>query len=280
MSGASKKLILAKEKKDNEFYTLYEDIEKEIPFYKGHLKGKIIYMPCDNPELSNFWKFFKNNFKELELKKIIATHISLNGEKVFKTEFSGNKEIKRELKGNGGFETQECRNIMSKCDIIITNPPFSLFDNFINQIMEFNKNFLIIGHLTVLDRVYLFEKFKNKEIFTGNNRLNNFVNNNNEIKQVAALWYTNMPHETIKTSKIKTSKKNIEYTKYDNYDSIEVPKLELLRYYKEYEGNMGVPITFFIKHYDIDKYEVIDLIKPKLNGKDMFLRIIIKNKFK
>lgn len=274
MAGTSKKLQLAKEQKDDEFYTLYEDIEKEIPLYKEHLKGKIIYMPCDNPELSNFWKFFKNNFKELELKKIISTYISFNGEKVFKTEFSGNKEIKRELKGNGGFETQECRDIMSRCDIVITNPPFSLFNNFINQIMEFNKNFLIIGHITVLGRTYLFEKFKNKEIFTGNNQLNNFVHNN-EIKKVAALWYTNMYHETIKTSKI-----NIEYTKYDNYDSIEVPKLELLRYYKEYEGNMGVPITFFIKHYDIDKYEVIDSIRPKLNGKEIFSRIIIKNKFK
>ena len=125
----------SKQKKDDEYYTRYEDIEKQIELYKNELKNKIVYMNCDNPSFSNFWKYFHINFSKLQLKKIVATFLNNTS---FKAEYSGgndnniNEYNKTDLKWDGDFRSNECIEILNKCDIVITNPPFSLNREFIS----------------------------------------------------------------------------------------------------------------------------------------------------
>ena len=150
-------LIKAKKEKNDEFYTRYEDIEAEVSKYKEYFKNKVVYLNCDNKEKSMFWKFFELNFEDFQLKKLIATYYSETepvyayklelSEDFNKDGFIGQKDIvKTPLIGNGDFRSQECIDILKESDIVCTNPPFSLFREYIAQLMEYNKQFLIIGN--------------------------------------------------------------------------------------------------------------------------------------
>ena len=135
----------ASKNKNDEFYTQLSDIERELGHYKEHFKGKIIFLNCDDPEESNFWKYFSLNFKYLGLKKLIATHFE-TGKTSYKLEKNNGDTIKTPLKQNGDFRSPECIEILKEADIVVTNPPFSLFREYIAQLIQYDKNFIIIGN--------------------------------------------------------------------------------------------------------------------------------------
>ena len=145
----------AQKAKNDEFYTLYEDIEKELEYYTTSLAGKVIYCPCDNPAYSNFYKFFKDNFHKFQLKELIATFYSPDfnpldsftdplSKAPTKTIFDGTKERTYPLHSNGDFQSEDCQEILKQADIIVTNPPFSLFNEFMELLIAHNKKFLIL----------------------------------------------------------------------------------------------------------------------------------------
>lgn len=136
-------LHVSKSSKNDEFYTLYEDIEKEVKYYKEQLKNKVVYCNCDIAKVSNFFNYFYDNFKELELKQLITSGFNKDSKGVFSSYDGVNLNI-TELQGNGDFRSEECIELLKKCDIVVTNPPFSLFSSYILQLIEYNKKFLIL----------------------------------------------------------------------------------------------------------------------------------------
>ena len=140
----------AKNTKNDEFYTQLTDIDKELAHYKEHFRDKIVYCNCDDPTKSAFWKYFHQNFAELQLKKLISTHYNREMS-TYKMEYTGGDDnnietgIKTQLKGNGDFSSQECLDILDECDIVVTNPPFSLFKNYVPILIAQRKNFLLLG---------------------------------------------------------------------------------------------------------------------------------------
>ncbi|MDK2063343.1 adenine-specific methyltransferase EcoRI family protein [Aliarcobacter butzleri] len=275
-TAKNQNLHKAKQVKNDEFYTQIEDIEKELQHYKQHLKGKVVYCNCDDPEWSNFFGFFSLNFKKLGLKKLITTHYTKDSTS-YKLEMI-NEEIepvKTNLKEDGDFRSKECLELLKEADIVITNPPFSLFREFIDKLTEYNKKFLIIGGKNALTNKNTFKLFQENKIRTGVNEVRNFLTPNNEIKRVITCWFTNLEYEFKKQIKsMKTFKGNEEnYPKYDNYDAIEVS--ELKKFPIDYCGIMGVPITYLEKH-DPEKYELISTVSPYLDGKQKYKRVFIR----
>ena len=175
----------AKRAQDDEFYTRYEDIEAEVMKYRKQFRGKVVYLPCDDPaeKKSEFWSFFVNNFDAFGLKKLIATHYSEDG-KAYKIWIEGDTSgdgyiddgdaLQEDLIGNGDFRSPECIDILNECDIVCTNPPFSLFRDFVAWIHNANKQFLIIGRETAFSYQEIFRLFKSKEIWTGFNKVTIF----------------------------------------------------------------------------------------------------------
>jgi hypothetical protein len=163
MNKKNTNLQNAKKAKNDEFYTILSDIEKEMNYYKDYFKGKIVYCNCDDVRKSNFVKYFINNFDILGLKKLISTGYK-NDSKGVAFIYEGNKnEINiTELDGDGDFRSEECINFLKECDIVITNPPFSLFREFVAKLMEYNKKFLIIGDQNALTYKEIFPYIKNK----------------------------------------------------------------------------------------------------------------------
>jgi len=159
----NKNLSKAKKEKNDEFYTQYKDIEKEVIHYKDQLKGKVVYCNCDDPEFSNFWFYFKDHFVELGLKKLIVTFYDTN-KPVYKLYYTGGILVyKVPLKGNGDFRSDECIEILKQSDVVITNPPFSKFRNYIAQLMEYDKKFLVIGNQNAITYKEIFMLLKKKE---------------------------------------------------------------------------------------------------------------------
>ncbi len=279
------KLQSAKQEKNDEFYTRIEDIEKEMKHYKEQFNGKVIFLNCDDPEWSNFWKYFKAKFNEFNIKKLISTHY---GKKSYKLEIVDNVETKTFLEGNGDFRSEECIELLKNSDIIITNPPFSLFREYIKLILEHKKNFLIIGNLNALSYKDFFPLIHNNKIWIGQTgRVSSFFTNkqntNDSIKKIPSIWYTNLYNErrNKKLDLFKTYNEN-EYPKYDNYDAIEVSKTREIPI--DYNGVMGVPITF-IEVFNPKQFEIIKLVagssenpKARINGKDCYARVFIKRK--
>lgn len=263
----------AKDLKNNEFYTYYKDIEKEMELYKEFIKDKIIYLPCDNPYFSNFYKYFKDNFKYLELKKLICTYLDKES-KIYI--YDGEEEIIKDNE-NGDFRAECNKRFFKEADFIITNPPFSIKQELIDIIEEYNKNFILILPLTYISNVKCYKKLINREY-----KISNYVGkfyslNNNKTKDVNCYFINNIKE----FKKVQKPKMKIKFQKYDDYDAIECPKIEYLNLLKDYKGNIGVPITILlnIDNY-INDYDFIE-DKPtrfKLNGKDLFVRVIIRKK--
>ena len=262
----------AKKEKNDEFYTRYEDIEAEVSKYKEYFKNKVVYLNCDNKEKSMFWKFFELNFDAFQLKKLIATYYS-ETEPVYayKLELSedGHKDIvKTPLIGNGDFRSQECIDILKESDIVCTNPPFSLFREYVSQLMEYNKQFLIMGNQNAFTYKGIFSLIKDNKIWVGYTKPKEFfipAENGEGVvlsKKVGGItiWFTNIPNKKGNEPMILTAtyaeglNHREDYPKYDNYDAIEVSRCKNIPC--DYDGIMGVPITF-LNDYCPEQFELL-----------------------
>lgn len=302
----------AKSAKCDEFYTRYEDVEAELTNYSRFLHGKTVYCNCDDPERSNFWKYLYANFGVLGLKKLISTHYEADGPS-YRAEYDGGTVVAATpLKGSGDFRSEECVDILKTSDVVITNPPFSLFREYVAQLMEYGKKFLILGNMNAICYKEVFPLIKNNRIWLGYNSGNmrfqvpeDYTSSStvteNGIKYAKfgnTCWFTNMDvkyrHDGLwhKDGVFDNSQalcyyegNEDEYPKYDNYDAINVDKTKDIPI--DYEGIMGVPITWLDK-YSPDEFEIIGLDRytiPKdkliggragINGKPKYARIFIR----
>lgn len=268
-------LSRAKVNRNDEFYTQYKDIEQELQHYKHHFKNKTVYCNCDDPRKSNFSKYFQSNFKELELKKLIVSCYNTLGDKGLVLEYTGDKKTIEQLQGNGDFRNEENIDYLKKADIIVTNPPFSLFREYVAQLVEYDKKFLVIGSFNAIHYKEIFPSLKNNKMWIGyNTRIKEFVIPENSPKRTGqridkdgtryqelgnSTWYTNLGG-LIRREDILLSKEYYgneeDYPKYDNYDAIEVRRVANIP--KDYKGIMGVPITFMTK-YNPEQFEILGL---------------------
>ncbi len=282
----------AKDGKKDEFYTQLTDIEKEMKHYKDHFVGKTIYCNCDDPEWSNFFRFFALKFEDLKLKKLISTHFvysdmfvqgdaykleitrQLNLKSDGKLDFSDKEKTK--LKRNGDFSSSECVELLKEADIVVTNPTFSLFRQYVAQLVQYDKKFLIIGNVNAITYKEIFKLIKANNLWLGasihsgdrefgvpddyplnaaSSRIDEDGNKYIRVKGVR--WFTNLDykerHEDLILFKKYTPE---EYPTYDNYDAINVDVTKSIP--ADYEGVMGVPITFLDK-YNPEQFEVVGL---------------------
>ncbi len=357
---ANSNLTNAKKAKNDEFYTQYIDIQKEIEAYlefdTNIFRDKVVYCNCDDPFESNFFRYFVLNFNKLGLKKLITTSykpspkantqlglfgddktlpISKGRPKINANKFIINevkdtdgdgefnlKDIAEQLKANkhnewaplekdGDFRSLECVELLKQSDIVVTNPPFSLFREYVKQLFDYKKKFLIIGNINCITYKEIFQKIKSNEIWLGNGMgrwISGFIvpesydlygtearidkDGNRIVATNSCLWLTNLDHgrrhqplplmtaeDNLKYSRHKELKGKKSYDKYDNYDAIEVPFTDAIP--SDYLGVMGVPITFLDK-YSPDQFDIIG----SADDKDFYIpvfgkyigRIIIKNK--
>ena len=272
MTSANANLHKAKDAKNDEFYTQLTDVAKELMHYKQHFNGKTVLCNCDNPIWSAFWKYFHLNFTELGLKKLISTHYDKN-EPTYKMEYTGGDDndidvgAKTPLESNGDFRNQECLDLLDECDIVVTNPPFSLFREYVALLMKHKKKFLIIGNKNAITYKEFFPLLKNDEVWIGCNNVHEFEQPDGSIKKFGNIgWFTNLDvakrHEKLILWKQYTPE---EYPKYDNYDAINVDKVSEIPV--DYDGVMGVPITFMDKH-NPEQFEIVAFRKGD-DGKDL-----------
>lgn len=230
---ANENLHKAKEAKNDEFYTQLSDVAEELRHYKEHFKGKVVFCNCDDPSWSAFWRYFHLNFEHLGLKKLIATHYDKE-KPTYKMEYEGGDDndveigIKTPLEGNGDFRNQECIDLLKEADIVVTNPPFSIArEDFIPQLFEHKKKFLIIGDLNWVTYKIIFPLLKNNEMWMGYSAVKEFLQPDGTIKKFGnKLWFTNLDikkrHEKLILWKNYTP---AEFPQYDNYDAINVDRV-------------------------------------------------------
>lgn len=315
----NKNLHTARRNKRDEFYTQLADIEKELIHYRRHFKDKIVLCNCDDPGVSNFYFYFSRNFKILKLKKLVATCYKNNQFDLFSRndkeqaichEYIETDKTKEEkewlLKGDGDFRSDECIELLKQADIVVTNPPFSLFRKYMAQLMEYEKKFLIIGAYYAVTYKEIFPLIRDNKVWIGCSldgrniwfgipdyyeKYHKIENGMKYAFVAGVVWFTNLPHkkqneELILTKKYKGNEK--DYPKYDNYDAIEISKVVDIP--KDYNGVMGVPITFLNK-YNPEQFEIIGCNSgidqdPNriygrgsfLNGKATFKRLFIKRR--
>ena len=303
MAKKNTNLCNARTAKNDEFYTQLSDIEKEMAHYKDFFKGKVVYCNCDDARKSNFFKFFSNNFESLGLKKLITTGYKVDGKGVklvYEGDKNGNKIVEdneiivRELDGDGDFRSAECIEFLKEADVVVTNPPFSLFRKYVAQLMKYGKKFIIIGSMNAITYKEIFPYIKNNELWMGINWVKDFIQPNGEVKKFGNIcWYTNIGHSRRNTELDLYKKYSAdEYPKYDNYNAIEVSKVSEIP--TDYEGVMGVPITFLDK-YCPTQFEIVGatesegkgfsnglfdeafkITQPLVNGNQIYKRLFIK----
>ena len=288
---ANERFDNAKRNKNDEFYTRLEDIEKELGHYKDYFKDKTILCNCDDPRISNFFKYFALNFNNYGIKKIISTCYKNQDvdlftqnecEKAVYIEYTGNPddptstdfstiEVKQ-LKGDGDFRSQECIELLKQADIIVTNPPFSLFREYVAQLIKYDKKFIIVGHQNAISYKEIFALIKENRIWLGygfKGGAAHFINKHYEdyaaagdhkegmIRVSGVVWFTNLDirkrHEELVLYKTYS---DAEFPHYENYDAINVDKSTDIP--MDYDGVIGVPITFLDK-YSPDQFEIIGL---------------------
>lgn len=223
---ANENLVNAKRTKNDEFYTFYDDIEKEVSNYRDQLENKIVYCNCDNVKVSNFWQYFYNNFHELKLSKLIASHYNGNDHSQY-TEYDG-KEIKtHNLKDNGDFRSEEVVDLVKQSDIVITNPPFSLFREFTEILTNNNKDFLIIGNKNAIGLKNIFPLIRNNHIRIGYNSVSKFLQPDNTIKNFGNIgWFTTLEKQSSKELELTKTYSQAEYPMYHNYGAFDVKKVK------------------------------------------------------
>ena len=314
----NKSLHRANKAKNDEFYTQLTDIEKELRYYKDHFKDKIVFCNCDDPEYSNFWKYFQNNFYFLGLKKLVSTHYNLDGSPSYKMEIvrtdKGNQVgipdyVKTDLVGNGDFRSDECVEILKEADIVVTNPPFSLFREYVAQLVKYDKKFVIIGNKNSITYKEIFALLKENKIWIGHRNINSDmwlevpeghkyekIVDGKKVKHIMGCWFTNLDiskrHEDLILYRNYNEQ---DYPKYDNYDAINVDKTADIPC--DYFGVMGVPITFLDK-YNPEQFEILGLAasagyrpeivgiefvgekdaRPLINNKNTYARVFIKRR--
>lgn len=249
-----KNLDNARKIKKDEFYTMYSDVEKELQHYKRHFKDKVVYCNCDTTN-SAFWKYFYNNFENFGLKRLISTYYSPDFN-AYKTEYCGGEETREKLQWNGDVRSSECQELMDECDIVCTNPPFSLFREYFGQLIEHGKHFLIIGATPALIYKGVFPLLKNNEVLTGYTKPKEFWQADGSVKKFGnIIWFTNLDIQK-KHEKIILWKEynNVDFPKYDNFDAIEVPRITDIP--RDYDGIMAVPISYLCVH-NPEQFEVI-----------------------
>jgi hypothetical protein len=310
---AAKNLGNAKKAKKDEFYTQLTDIEKELKNYKQHFKGKTVLCNCDDPRMSQFFYYFYANFHTLGLKRLIATcYKNLNpdlfsqnlDEQAVYCIYDGTSRVDDKwtdydtfikqnewgvLKGDGDFRSLECIELLKQADIVCTNPPFSLFREYVSQLIEYGKKFIIIGNVNAVTYKEIFALFKENKIWLGQSihsgdrefgvpdsypldaagfRVGEDGKKYIRVKGVR--WFTNLDfkelHEKLTLYKRYNEK---EFPKYDNYDAIEVSETKDIP--QDYDGVMGVPITFLDK-YNPEQFEIIGLANDKRDDNDIFIK--------
>ena len=286
---ANKDLNKAKAAKKDEFYTRLEDIELELKHYRHHFKGKTVLCNCDDPRCSNFFRYFTLNFEVLGLKKVIATcyknqDVDLFSQhecekavyQIYEGDKNNNRKVDEDeidvkpLKGDGDFRSKECVELLKVADIVVTNPPFSLFREYIAQLVQYKKKFLVIGNKNAIKYKEIFPLIQHNELWTGyrgfsggmwfqsnyEGRTEKIVNGVKLIN-VPSIWFTNLEHDK-RHDEIPLFKKYNpnDYPKYVNYEAIEVSKVCDIPC--DYDGLMGVPITFMDK-YNPDQFEIVGM---------------------
>ena len=264
---STKSLKRARREKNDEFYTKKKDIESELIHYHKHLKDKIVYCNCDDYRKSKFVEYFMENFDKIGLKKLISTGFSADGQGTY-SEYDGSDLKTGFLNGNGDALGEECTEILKQADVVVTNPPFSLFRKYVPHLMKYGKKFLIIGNKNAITYKEIFPYIKDNELWLGITNPDEYRLPNGEITQsVKGLcrWFTNIPHNRRNTPLDLYKKYSAdEYPKYENYDAIEVSKVSEIP--MDYNGVMGVPITFLDK-YCPTQFEIVDAREVALNDK-------------
>ena len=324
-TALNRNLHQAKNAKKDEFYTQLTDIENELKHYKAHFKNKVVYCNCDDPRMSNFFHYFSYNFEDLGLKKLITTCYQNQNRDLFSKhtseqaiylEYYGDKNNNKTpdveeigvqyLKGDGDFRSAESIALLQQADIVVTNPPFSLFREYVAQLIQYDKKFIILGNLNAITYKEIFPLIKKNKLWFGPSihsgdrefgvpdnyplkaagyRIDE--NGRKFIRVKGVRWFTNLDHNKRHEDLIlyKTYSEE-DYPKYDNYDAINVDKTKEIP--MDYKGAMGVPITFLDK-YNPKQFELIGRMTttkkdefnfgyPYINGKKIYARILIKNK--
>ena len=330
--STNRNLHTAKSNKKDEFYTQLSDIENELWHYRDHFRDKVIYCNCDDPRVSKFFHYFSLKFRGLGLKKLIATGyknqqmdmFSRNdAEKAIWLEYDGTPNKTgipsvedigiHHLEGDGDFRSQECIDLLKQADIVVTNPPFSLFREYVAQLMKYEKKFLIIGHQNAIAYKEIFPLIKDNRLWLGRTprgrdmlfdvpkdyaqELIATKKEGSAYKLVdgvvkgrlgSAGWFTNLDYRQRHEDLILWKRYSPEaYPKYDNYDAIEVSRVAEIPC--DYDGAMGVPITFLNK-YNPDQFDIVGMDRPlitqltgkqnrfRINGKEIYARIVIRRK--
>lgn len=338
MPTKQKKLLeIAKINKNDEFYTQLTDIEKELSYYRPYFKNKIVYCNCDDPYESNFFKYFALNFNFLKLKKLITTcyisspiantEIKLTKKLPYKIVINDVKDLNSDgtidledikklllnkknsetiLHGNGDFRSPECIKLLKECDIVVTNPPFSLFREFIATLDKYGKKFLIIGNVNAVSYKEVFKLIMRNKLWMGVSihsgdrefRVPNEWNitskskridseGNQYVKVVGVRWFTNLDHKQRHDELIMWKKYDKHYyLKYDNFDAINVDHVREIP--KDYFKKIGVPVNFLDKYnpkqfrilgsMSTTKKEGFNFGYPYINGKKKYARIIIERR--
>ncbi len=281
MAGSgNKNLGDAKNAKNDEFYTQYNDIAAELKHYSKYLKGKTVFCNCDDPTWSNFWKYLHENFSVLGLHKLISTHYIPDGSPSYMMEYEGGEDLNTEagtitpLRENGDFRSTECLELLDRSDVVITNPPFSNYQpaELIQLCLEHEKKFILIGSKNLIHYKKVFPLLRDNKIWLGNNAGNGTmwfgVPGNGPLESKPSYWYTNI--DIKKRHQPFFPKEDAHryyegfedrYPKYTNYDAIDVGSLDLIPI--DYQGYMGVPDTLF-NRYNPDDFEIIGLGSGKL----------------
>ncbi len=319
-AGSNKLLHVAKKSKNDEFYTQLSDIESELEHYETQFQGKVVYCNCDDPQVSNFFEYFFQNFKRLGLKKLVAscykeqTRDLLNqteNERGFYLTYSGEDAEKSKVvsdsvvyfQGDGDFRNHESIELLKQSDIVVTNPPFSLFREYVDQLVEYDKKFLIIGNVNAITYKEIFKLIKDNRAWLGiklGRGISGFIvpdhydlygtearidaHQNRIVSPNNCLWLTNLDHSQrhVDINLTNTYVGNEDqYPTYDNYDAINVNKTKDIPY--DFNGVVGVPITFLHK-FNPDQFELIKFRKGddekdlSINGKCPYFRILVRNR--
>ena len=317
-------LRAANRAKQDEFYTQLSDIEKELKHYRTHFRDKTVYCNCDDPIISNFFRYFELNFAKLGLKRLITTCYKNRQPDLFsrhdmeaavgvKYVGNGTEPTIFQLKEDGDFRSGECIELLKQADIVVTNPPFSLFREYIAQLVEYDKKFLVIGNMNAITYKEIFPLIRDAKLWLGRGPAGSdmlfdvpedYARELVETKREGsaykivdgivkgrlgnASWFTNLDYRKRHEDLILYKKYSPdEYPKYDNYDAINVNKTDHIPV--DYAGEMGVPITFLDKH-NPEQFEIIGIDRPlitqltgkqsrfRINGKEIYARIVIRNK--
>ena len=307
-------LNTAKKQKKDEFYTMLEDIEKELVHYESYFEDKVVFCNCDDPDHSNFYLYFLNNFKKLKLKRLITLpYVENSCSKATIVDNFGDRTLLKVqyLRCDGDFRSRESLYLLKESDIVVTNPPFSLFREFIDKMYEYDKKFLIIGNINALSYKNVISRLKTNEIRLGISitsgdrkfwvpddypmyangcgieqvKLGNKTVEEKFIRVPGVRWFTNLPiHKPLPQESLKHQYCSEKYPKYENFDAIEVSKSSEVP--SDYYGLMGVPITFMDKFNSEEfefvgaDYEFAKIIKIGENKTSNNRRFVVNGKMK